>query len=272
MTLKIQYVSDLHLEFLDTNKVTKLIKNTGADVLILAGDIAPVANDEDYEKILIFLKFYAPKFKYILHVAGNHEMYVNKKNIKDITKMHTIDAINRKLKAITKIIPNYIYLNCDAVTLNINGKAYGFIGATLWTKVDIENRSTIESLMNDYQSIYVLKNAQPTLFKIEDMQKLHARHTAFIKKAVAHVKTQNVECILITHHKPVWEETKLSNHLQQAYESDITNLISSPIKIVIFGHCHKHFNKTINSVKYLSNCKGYPSERTGFINDLVEQL
>ncbi len=68
----------MHIEFLGIERVRHLFKITNADVLVLAGDICSIADREfDNLKFLDFLKYVCPKYKYVLHVAGNHEYYTN---------------------------------------------------------------------------------------------------------------------------------------------------------------------------------------------------
>lgn len=272
MKIKAQFVSDIHIEFLSKDKIPRLLKNVGADVLILAGDICAMGNAEDYEKFIAFLDYYCPKYKYLVMVAGNHAYYINK-NPKSVTKEDTMPAINKRLKDLRKKYTNYYYLDCNTVELNINGKTINFIGASLWTYIKPEDRNKIQHMMNDYQNIYLIHNDEPDKFQVEDMQRLHKKHLAFIKRAVKAAKEKNIASILITHHKPIEDtpEDKKSIYTQ-AYETDITKFITKPIKYAIHGHTHNSYSKMINGVNYLSNPKGYPNERTGFKDDLFIEI
>jgi len=93
--MKIQLVSDLHLEFSDIN-----IQNCGADVLILSGDIMVAQDLHDHpepantsdqrvianstglskrqqtaQRFRDFLKRCSFQFPHVVYVAGNHEFY-----------------------------------------------------------------------------------------------------------------------------------------------------------------------------------------------------
>ena len=72
--MKIQYASDLHLEFRENSKY--LIKNplkvTG-EILILAGDIN-VFNDRDFLKNP-FWDWASKNYKQVIVAFGNHEFY-----------------------------------------------------------------------------------------------------------------------------------------------------------------------------------------------------
>jgi predicted phosphodiesterase len=270
MTLKLSILSDLHLEFLDADKITKLVKCLPADVLVLAGDICAIGSPEDYNKLIVFLKYMAPKFKHILHVAGNHEYYYTRS---PPTKEHTIPGVNRKLKAIEKEIPNYKYLNCNMITLDINNKKYDFIGATTWTRVERSDRIAVENMMNDYNYIFCFKDGSAVKFTVDDMQKLHSKHTSFIKKSIEELKNSKTPLILITHHKPISNYEKGERSVsKQAYETDLLNIIKLPVKVSIYGHTHEYKDEVISGIRFISNPKGYKHERTGFTDSKIFEI
>ena len=71
--MRIQYCSDLHLEFETNNRY--LINNplaVNGDILILAGDIIPL-HDEYFNNP--FFSFIADNYKQVYWVPGNHEFY-----------------------------------------------------------------------------------------------------------------------------------------------------------------------------------------------------
>lgn len=259
--IKIGLVSDIHLEFRNNYKNILKMK---ADVLCLAGDICPCGTEEDYKTFTEFLTFVCPKYKYIIHVPGNHEYYTS--GAKEITIWNTMNEINKRLKKLRDIFPNYIFLNGEVEILIINEKKCAFIGATLWTKINVNDYKTIENNMNDYSHIYVGKI--PRKITVKEVQQIHNKHVAFIAMAIK--KFNKIPCVLVTHHKPVKDSTE-SDVLTQAYETDITPIIKN-IKYAFHGHTHKHYDKIINGVRYLANPKGYYYQHTEFIDDLVVTL
>ena len=71
--MRIQYCSDLHLEFDHNNKyLTKMPLSVSGDILILAGDIAPL-HDEFFSDQ--FFRFIAENYRHVFWVPGNHEFY-----------------------------------------------------------------------------------------------------------------------------------------------------------------------------------------------------
>lgn len=258
----IQIISDMHIEFRGLN--FKNILKPAADVLCLAGDICAMGVKEDYENFVKFLEYICPKYKYIIHVPGNHEYYTA--GSRHITKSDTMGDIDLKLQNLTTIFKNYFYLNCRAITITHNEKKYVFIGAALWAYVKPQDYKQVSSIMNDYKHIYTFKNNKITRFTIQDMQELHFKHLSFIEKACK--KAKKYICVLITHHKPTGD-TINRDIITQAYETDITKYITPNVKISIHGHTHTHYDKTINGTRYVSNPLGYPREHTKFIKDFV---
>ena len=64
--MKVQYMSDLHLEFGDMP-----IPEVVGDVLVLAGDIHVGADGVNW------INAAAKQFKYVIYILGNHEFYHN---------------------------------------------------------------------------------------------------------------------------------------------------------------------------------------------------
>lgn len=81
--MRIQYASDLHLEFGENSKWLKehpLIPS--ADILVLAGDIGYLG-DDNYQKHP-FWDWASENFKQVIVVPGNHELY----KYYDINELH----------------------------------------------------------------------------------------------------------------------------------------------------------------------------------------
>lgn len=79
--MKIQYCSDLHLEFPVNKKYLKAnpIESEG-EILLLAGDVIPFA---EMEKENDFFNFLSDSFEHTYWIPGNHEYY--RSDISEIT-------------------------------------------------------------------------------------------------------------------------------------------------------------------------------------------
>jgi Icc-related predicted phosphoesterase len=267
--IKIGFTSDLHLEMRRFN--FKNIIKMNSDVLCLAGDICACGNPQDFIYLKAFLKYICPKYKYIIHVPGNHEYY--SENVNYITKENTIQYINKKLKNLQNEFNNYIFLNNESITLNINSKPYVFLGTILWSYINPRNYEEIEEIMNDYNHIYYIINSKIEKFNVPYMQKLFNKNYNFIKNCIKNLD-KNSNCVLITHHKPIILN-KSNDIMNEAYETDLSELIAnknSPINYAIHGHTHQQFYKKINNTIFLSNPKGYINQHTLFKKNWVIEL
>jgi Icc-related predicted phosphoesterase len=267
--MKIQIVSDLHLEFRG-EKFTNLF-NPSAPILCMVGDICACGNPRDFQIFIKFLKYITPKYQLIFHVAGNHEYYTAGASSNEI-KINTIKDIDIKLKKLKNDFPNYHFLNNDTYELKLkNNKQYIFIGSTLWSFIPKHLYKKIEERMNDYNHIYVKTNKKIIRkFNVLDMQKKHKLAVSFIKKILDTPKL-NTNYILLTHHKPIFDRNSNEQDIYTfAYESKLQNIIiKPPLKLAAHGHTHISYNKIINKVHIISNPKGYINEKTKFNENLA---
>ena len=68
--MKLQIVSDIHLEFRSRNHYK--LQKTDADILIIAGDLGPPRCS------LKFIEEMLERGHIVLYVLGNHEFYITK--------------------------------------------------------------------------------------------------------------------------------------------------------------------------------------------------
>ena len=259
--VKIQIISDIHLEFRGDNYTNLIIPS--APILCLLGDICVCGKDTDFNVFKSFISHISTKFQHIFFITGNHEYYTT--GTSNITSEYTIDGINKKIKQGLKPFKNVYFLNNETKKLSIDGINYIFIGTTLWTNVDDINKKQIENSMNDYGYIYVNDVGSPFIdsvrkFRVNDMVALHNIAVKFIKESIKKIKN-NAIGILLVHHKPL-KEPGITN---QAYESDLADeIIKPPIKLVGYGHTHVKYDKMVNNVRVVSNPKGYISQKTRY--------
>lgn len=244
---KIQYVSDLHLEFEDPNLAHfQLYIKPEGDILVLAGNIGnPFYNS--YRNLLRWCK---RRFQYTILVAGNHEYYNS-----------SIRETNEKLKQLSRECEVF-FLNNESVI--IPEYRLLFHGSTLWSEIEISDIVDVVSSVADYK---LIQN-----FGIEVSNRLHRRAKRMLFKAL----TTNSEFvgykhIVITHHAPLLEGTVDPKYdsCRSAFASDCADLVDLA-DIWIFGHTHycTDFEQRrldfIDPTIILSNQRGYKNECTEF--------
>lgn len=288
--MKIQIVSDLHLEFRGKDIYSILVPS--APILCMVGDICVCGAATDFRKFIHFLKYFTTKFEAIIHVAGNHEYYTAHNAQTKELMANTIPEIDKRLRLLTKYFPNYHYLNNTTWTYESarTKRKYVFVGTTLWSHIpkkkiiiDAKKNTTanladlIQKRMNDYNYIYVpckLPNGMISCRKycVADMQRKHRAAVLFLRRIIAQAKAVCTKSkpppifILLTHHKPLFDRaTDQQDEYTYAYESDLANVIlTAPFSVAAHGHTHQHYDKRINGVRVVSNPKGYIGEGTAF--------
>lgn len=237
--MKIQYASDLHLEFGENSKWLQsnpLLPS--ADILVLAGDIGYL-DDANYSTHPFWDKVSA-EFKQVIVVPGNHELY----KFFDINELH--DGWSQKIRSNVHIHYNsVIYLDDDT----------DLIVSTLWAKIPPGEEYVTEHCVSDFKRI---RNGKFRLSS-ERFNGEHLRCFDFIKSAVAQSTAKNI--VVATHHVPSFalmsEEFKNSS-INGAFTSELGDYIKdSRINHWIYGHSHRNIDATIGNTQCVSNQLGY---------------
>lgn len=234
--MKIQYCSDLHLEFEQNNNylIKKPLKVCG-DILVLAGDIVPLQ-----EELLKnpFFSFISDQYKQVFWVPGNHEYY--NRNIAEYSK-----SFNMKLRSNINIVNN----------ITVPYENFQFVFSTLWSKISSFNEKIIEQRVSDFECIY--NNNRK--FKAKDFNKLHLESLQFINQSLSNETTKTV---VVTHHSPSSlcnSTVHNSSAIKEAFCSDLTEYIKDcNANFWIYGH--SHFNQKplyIGNTIMLTNQLGY---------------
>ena len=228
--MKIQYASDLHLEFPSNTYyiIDNPLKVTG-DILILAGDIH-VINSEKYLENP-FWDWASKNYKQVIIAYGNHEFY----NDYDLSTMK--DGFKLKIR-------ENIYID--------------IIVSTLWSYIQDKNKKACEDSISDFK---LIKWGEETL-TADLFNKEHKRCLDFVKKSLNESKAKTK--IVVTHHVPssllVAKEFQGSD-VNEAFTVDLTDFIKKcGAKYWIYGHSHRNINKVIGKTSCLCNQVGYISE------------
>lgn len=267
MATKIQYISDIHLEFY--KKLSSLPQiSVQSDILVLAGDIGYPTTTLYWD----FLEQQARRFKHILLITGNHEYYHTKNAIKKgkVLDIHTMDELiaselnRRELKNI-----HFLHYGNDFVIID----NICFIGTTLWSHIPDEATYEVLHRMNDYKNIFI-KDSENSLQNItpSDINALYLKQKDDLINTLANTsKSDAIEkIVVITHHLPSFElinpkyQTSELKELNYAFASNILDTLDDELKIKIdlwiCGHTHSPESKMVNGVQCVINPIGYPGE------------
>ncbi len=254
--MKIQYASDLHLEFGENTKWLKrnpLIPS--ADVLVLAGDIGYLG-DANY-KTHPFWDWASKNYRQVIVVPGNHEIYKSF----DINDLH--DGWTLEIRPNVKA-----YYNC-VIPLD---EDTDLIASTLWAHIPPAEEYQTERCISDFIRI---KNGRFRL-SAQRFNEEHERCRRFIEESVKNSKAKNI--VVATHHVPSFalsaDEFKGSS-CNGAFTVELGNFIAdSPIKYWIYGHSHRNIDATIGETRCVSNQLGYvfQDEHRSFRGDAVIEV
>jgi predicted phosphohydrolase len=239
MPLKIQYCSDLHLEFSENREYLKKhpIEPNG-DILLLAGDIVPFAEMDKHDD---FFDEVADKFEAVYWIPGNHEYYY-------------FDAAKKSGKINEKIRSNLFLINNDTIFHN----NIRFIFSTLWSKISPGNEWWVERGMSDFKVI----KYNGSLFSSADFNTFHEESLMFIKQEAE--KKHIGKTVVMTHHIPTllnYPKQFKGSVLNEAFAVELFDFIEqSNFDYWIYGHSHTNTpDFFIGNTKMLTNQLGYVS-------------
>lgn len=238
---KIQYASDLHLEFPENTRfLEKFPIQPIADVLVLAGDMGYLGNEDYVEHP--FWDWASRSYVQVIVIPGNHEFYQGY----DLGKLH--DGWSMEIRPNVKCYYNAVIPLTDDIDL---------IASTLWGHIEAKDAFVTERSVNDFYHVKVngvVMNSQ--LFNEEN-----DKCRAFIKKSVAESNAKHI--IVATHHVPSYELVSpqfVGSLINGAFTVELGDfIVHSPIEYWIYGHSHINIDKVIGGTRCVSNQLGYVS-------------
>jgi predicted phosphohydrolase len=237
MGLKIQFASDLHLEFSQNRDLIRSnpLQPSG-DVLVLAGDIVPFCVMDKHDD---FFSYLSDHFEHTYWLPGNHEYY----HFDIATKCGEIDE---KIKSNVTLVNN--------VSVNHNGVKILF--STLWSQIGEVNQWKIERGMSDFHLI----NFNGGRFTAEHYNALHRDSLDFIKRSVNVINGERV--VMFSHHCPTflnYPPQYKGDVLNEGFATELYDFIeSSEISYWGFGHHHCNMPEfQIGETRLVTNQLGY---------------
>lgn len=242
--MKISIFSDLHLEFTDFKPPA-----VQPDLVVLAGDISVRSRGVLWANET----FDCP----VLYVCGNHEFY----------KSH----IDRELTKMRQAAAPHVHV-LDNQVIVIGGVR--FLVATGWTDYTSTGNYQVAmrvcaEWMSDFKRIRIgddFRKLRPT-----DLIARNIAARAFLSEELS--KDFDGKTVVITHHCPIEQVAGDGHegHLGAAYYNQWHDLISLA-DAWVFGHTHHSVDEVVSGCRLVSNPKGYPGERTGFLPDFTIEI
>lgn len=237
--MKIQYCSDLHLEF-DENKAyldENPLKVVG-DILILAGDIMLF---KDMSEHSVFFDFVSKNFETTYWIAGNHEYYFSDASL-------NVGSFHIPIRKNVFLVNNYSEVK-NTVRL---------VFSTLWTKISPANQWYIQRNMSDFKVIdYKGERFSPTTANY-----LCKQNVDFLTKTLSKKRRDNFKTVVVTHHVPTflnYPEQYKGDALNEGFAVELFDLIEATKPAYwIYGHHHVNipaFKK--GETQLLTNQLGY---------------
>ncbi len=225
--MKIQLISDIHLEFGDCE-----LPATECDLIVAAGDIG--VGDQGVEWLL-------QQNKPVIYIAGNHEFYGSDYH-------ETLSLIREKAKG-TQVT----FLENESVVIG----DVRFLGCSLWTDLGGAENDHFDKLIrrvNDFRKVSVGDRN----FNHEDFLALHHASREWLSSVLD--EPFEGETVVVTHHAPTfwsWQE-HFDDPMLHAYCNDLKALLHKhDISFWFHGHTHYVQDYLCAGTHVICNPRGY---------------
>jgi len=226
--MKIQIISDIHLEFGEF-----ALPDRDCDVLIAAGDIGVGTEGLEWLQTLNIP---------VIYVAGNHEFW-------GYEMLDLISVFNELSKN-----SNVNYLEQKSVVIN----EVKFIGCTLWTDFDESDDQVLmrelENTMNDFRYIFIGENT----ISVKQLIQINHASKKWLQKELA--KPHDGPKVVVTHHAPSLKSwaSYHEDYLKYAYCNELELLLKEhEINLWVHGHIHQASDYKEHDVRIICNPRGY---------------
>ena len=237
--MKIQYASDLHLEFEAQRRfvINNQLKPVG-DILVLAGDVCYL-REEHFQ--FEFFDYISDNWKQVYIIPGNHEFYDQSYDISSVLPSFQLN-----------IRSNVQYINNMALEIDDTRMLF----TTLWTR--IKNHSAIEHGMNDFKDC--IFDGRP--YSTKDHNYCNQVSLQFLSQALKE-ETHCQHQIVVSHHVPYAVQhtdfRKGESILAEGFHVDL-DMVYKNFNIDYWIHGHNHVNREpfeLHGCKFVTNQLGY---------------
>ncbi len=248
--MKIQILSDLHLEF-----GMREYDFSRADLLVLAGDIHTGVNGV---KWLLSKALKIP----VIYVLGNHEYY-----------RHSYSKLLREIMDSARGTSVFILEN-EAISL----EGITFYGCTLWTDFQLTGNAAVASYecgqrMNDYRLIRL--DPEYSRLRPTDTQRMHYQSVRWLEANLGNGLTKTN--VVVTHHAPSIKSIPpefQNDPVSAGFASELGKLVlKAGPQLWIHGHIHNACDYMLGDTRIVCNPAGYPFETiNGFNKELIIEI
>lgn len=248
--MKINLISDLHLDFYDVKKACNILNETiidiDCDLHIIAGDLTSISH-KNTSKIIKYLDNNV-KSK-VLYVFGNHELYHSK----------PMDAFNKVRD-----------MDLDHISLIEN------------TCVEVDNTLIYGGTMWFNESVESIENTKiyPQIYALNDFNYINVTKDYYTlqNKTFFNNINANVD-IVISHHIPIKRMLRYTD-AEDEYDMNkfywckeaqqYLNIETHKIKLWACGHTHDCADILYNDTRIVNNPYGYPFENNYMGSKIIE--
>ena len=247
--VKVALFSDLHLEMAASPDLLGIV---GADIIVLAGDIA-----SGVELIHYAARVSEKNDASVVVIAGNHEYYG-----------YDMPVLLEQFREQAKQYPQVHFLENDAVII----KGVRFLGATLWSDFTLfeasgaskltpkEYQAYSEARVNDF--FRITYHGQP--FNGERISELHKASRQWLEQELS--RPYQGKTVVVTHFAPhpdcladKWQGHPEGMKFAPYFISDQSMMIQKyQPDYWFYGHTHDNIDVRVGKTRITSNQQGYP--------------
>lgn len=230
--MKIQIVSDLHVEMADF-----VLPDTGADVVVMAGDIGVGLGGLEW---IVGQGINKP----VVYVPGNHEFYEYDLGLIDVLK--------------SEAPPNVHVLNNDWIEID----GVRFVGSILWTDFllfgEADKFFAMQEAAKSMSDFYLI-SIGGRRFTPQDAIGLHEQSRTWLEAVLA--EPYPGRTVVVTHHAPSSASVHprfARNLLTPAFASNLESMMGAErVALWVHGHMHDLFDYEIYGTRVVCNPRGY---------------
>lgn len=269
---RIQYVSDLHLEYHHEKTVFPQLVTPCARYLALAGDIGK----PDSHLFHTFLSYVSNNWEHVFYVPGSHEYHAKHpaKTWKHHPPAHFHET-HAALREIVNAYKNIHFLDNKTPSYFCEEENVAVVGSTLWSHVPDERIVDAKFEMIDYSHIpYAFGGAASAIRTLhpDDTNEFHACDRHVLGEQIEYWKRRGADVCMITHHMPSFSliSPRYRRHrLNCCFASSCEYLMQPHVKAWIYGRTHNASLTAIHRTITACNAYGYPNESVpGFGRDV----